>query len=182
MFCRNCGTQLADGAEFCHKCGTKIAYSDSKTNTPDCDPRSRVATAIAIGKLVVSIGGGILMILFISGIWDDVWYMNETDLLNLFIPGIEIRESYLTEYSDTITIGDAFDRFFSDGKWSHYREDDNSYVVFKGNCMYLGEKSDVRVTFQITGDSFRVYSVDIDGVNLGYIMMWAFLSAVYESA
>lgn len=106
-------------------------------------------------------------------------FADETDIVEFFMPGIEVRDAYLTQYSDTVTIGDAFDHFFSDGKWSKYKEDDYSYVAFRGKCLYLGEKADVKITFQITGDNFRVNSLDINGVNQGYIMTWAFLSAVY---
>ncbi len=38
-------------------------------------------------------------------------------------PGQMVRESYLGQYSDSITVGDAFDSFFEDEKWSDYKEE-----------------------------------------------------------
>lgn len=33
MFCRKCGTQIGEGADFCHKCGTKVVYENTIQST-----------------------------------------------------------------------------------------------------------------------------------------------------
>ena len=43
---------------------------------------------------------------------------------NIFNPGASVRNAYLSEYSSSVTIEDAFDDFFEDGKWSAYNDKD----------------------------------------------------------
>lgn len=95
-------------------------------------------------------------------------------------PGVEVRGSYLTEYSETVTIEEAFDNFFDNGKWSTYESEGYSYVAFTGACEYLGERADVRLTFKITGELFGVDNLDVNGQAQSDIMMYALLSKVYE--
>ena len=95
-------------------------------------------------------------------------------------PGVEVRTAYLSQYSDTITVEDAFDNFFDNGKWSTYKDKDYSYVAFTGACEYLGERADVKVTFKITGERFSVDSLDINGQEQNNLILYALLSKVYE--
>lgn len=100
-----------------------------------------------------------------------------TDLVK---PGAGVREAYLTQYSKTVTIEDAFDDFFEKEKWSTYKENGYSYVSFSGVCEYLGEKVDARVIFKITGENFVVDHLDINGVEQSDILLYALLAKVYE--
>jgi len=99
---------------------------------------------------------------------------------NIFRPGANVRNAYLTQYSESVTIGDAFEDFFENGKWSTHKTDDYSYVLFDGSCEYLGQKSDVRVRFKITGENFVVDSMDINGQPQGDLVLYALISAVYD--
>jgi len=99
---------------------------------------------------------------------------------NIIQPGANVRNAYLTQYSENVTIGDAFEGFFENGKWSTHKTDDYSYVLFDGSCEYLGQKSDVRVRFKITGENFVVDSMDINGQPQGDLVLYALMSAVYD--
>lgn len=44
----------------------------------------------------------------------------------------------------------------------------------------MGEKADARLTFQITGDQFRVNSLDINGIEQSDFILYALLESIYE--
>lgn len=108
-------------------------------------------------------------------------YVFPGSLQRIAKPGIEVREAYLTQYSNTVTVEEAFENFFKNGKWSTYKERGYSYVVFTGECEYLGEPADVRVTFKITGEQFIVDSLDVNGQTQNDIILYGLLSKVYEN-
>lgn len=99
---------------------------------------------------------------------------------NIFQPGANVRNAYLTQYSETVTVEDAFDDFFDNGKWGTYKENDYSYVTFTGACEYLGERADVKITFKITGENFLVERLDVNGTTQNDLMLYALLAKVYE--
>lgn len=93
--------------------------------------------------------------------------------------GAEVREAYLTQYSQSVTVGRAFDNFFDKGEWSTYKSDDYKYVVFKGVCEYLGERADARVTFKVTGENFVVDKLEINGIEQNDLMLAILLEEIY---
>lgn len=106
---------------------------------------------------------------------------NEDFFVNLLQPGMGVRNSYITQYSEAVTVEEAFDNFFDNPKWSTYQKDGYTYVVFTGTCEYLGERADARITFQITGEQFRVDHLDINGVEQNDLILYGLLSKIYES-
>lgn len=98
----------------------------------------------------------------------------------IFQPGMEVRNAYLTQYSDKITIEEAFDNFFENVKWSKYKEAGYTYVVFTGACEYMGERADMRITFKITGENFIVDNLDVNGRAQNDYILHALLLTVYE--
>ena len=63
----------------------------------------------------------------------------------------KVRDAYLSQYSTTVTVGDAFDNFFGSPKWKAYEEGTQERVDFQGNCTYSGEQVQVRIVFGIYG-------------------------------
>lgn len=63
-------------------------------------------------------------------------------LSNVIQPGAEVRNAYLPQYSEDVTVEDALEEYFDNGKWDTYKEGGYSYVTFTGTCNYLGEKTD----------------------------------------
>lgn len=110
-------------------------------------------------------------------IWD---FVSPGSLQSMAIPGIEVRSAYLSQYSKKVTIEEAFDNFFDNGKWTKYDSEGYTNVVFTGSCLYSGERADVRIIFKITGENFIVDSLDINGRSQNDFVLMSLLSAVYE--
>lgn len=91
-----------------------------------------------------------------------------------------ISESYLTQYSSTVTVGDAFDNFFSDGKWRSYSEGALEYVDYTGTCTYMDEPATVVIRFYITDEQFRVDKVFMNGSEASVYLSEALFLKIYE--
>lgn len=111
-------------------------------------------------------------------IWD---YVSPGSLQSMAVPGYGVRTAYLSEYSNRITIEEAFDNYFGNGKWSQYDSEGYSYVIFTGTCIYLGKQADIRIAFKITGEHFIVDSLDINGRAQSDLILYGLLSDVYET-
>lgn len=119
-------------------------------------------------------------VLLAIGVIAYVAVVNQDFFVNLVQPGIEVRGSYLTHYSEDVTVEEAFSNFFDNPKWNTYQQDGYTYVVFTGSCEYLGERADARITFQITGEQFRVEQLDINGAEQSDLLLHAMLAKIYE--
>lgn len=139
-----------------------------KTGTKE----EKIETRKTIVQMVV--GGAIIAFISI------IIVLKPDFLSNIIQPGANVRNAYLSQYSESVTIEDAFESFFENGKWSTYKEEDYSYVVFNGVCEYLGERVDAKVTFKITGENFCVDSLDINGQTQNNIILYSLLTAIYE--
>ncbi len=117
----------------------------------------------------------------IVGVISAVIVLKPDFILDIIEPGANVRNAYLTQYSETITIEDAFDDFFSNGKWDTYKSEGYSYVVFTGGCEFMGEEADARITFKITGERFQADSLDINGVEQNNLALAMLLTKVYEN-
>lgn len=91
-----------------------------------------------------------------------------------------IKESYLSEYSHSLTIGDAFEEFFTNPEWESYKDGIQEYVDFKGVCSYGGENATVIITFLMNEDTFVIDKVTVDGRNLSILEQALLLEAIYE--
>lgn len=107
-------------------------------------------------------------------------HISPGSLQSMAVPGIEVRSAYLSQYSRVVTIEEAFDNFFDNGKWTKYDSEGYTNVVFTGICEYSGERVDVRIIFKITGENFIVDSLDINGRTQSNFVLSSLLSAVYE--
>lgn len=125
--------------------------------------------------IVQMVVGGVIIIVIVC-----VVVLKPDFVTNIFQPGANVRNAYLTQYSDTVTIEDAFNNFFDNGKWSTYKENDYSYVTFTGTCEYFGERADAKITFKITGEKFVVDHLDVNGSTQNDLMLYALLAKVYE--
>lgn len=134
--------------------------------------KEKIETRKTIVKTVIGLGIAII-IAFVVVLKPDF-------TANIFQPGANVRNAYLTQYSETVTVEDAFDNFFDNRKWGTYKENDYSYVTFIGACEYLGERADVKITFKITGENFLVERLDVNGTTQNDLMLYGLLTKVYE--
>lgn len=134
--------------------------------------KEKIETRKTVVKTVIGLGIAII-IAFVVVLKPDF-------TANIFQPGANVRNAYLTQYSETVTVEDAFDNFFDNGKWGTYKENDYSYVTFTGACEYLGERADVKITFKITGENFLVERLDVNGTAQNDLMLYGLLTKVYE--
>ena len=83
-----------------------------------------------------------------------------------------------------IEYGDAFNRFFSSPKWSHFTSTEGLEVVeFEGGFYYDNAPATAKFQFvvDVSGGSFSVYHLSINGVSQNKLMMAAFVKKVFES-
>lgn len=107
--------------------------------------------------------------------------MNPNLFMNFVQPGYAVRGAYLSQYSEDVTVEDAFNSYFDNPQWSTYEEGGYSYVAFTGGCEYMGEKVDIRLTFQITGEQFRIERLDVNGIEQSDFILYALLESVYDA-
>ena len=109
------------------------------------------------------------------------YFIHPDNLLNMVVPGLEVRSAYLSEYSQKVTIEEAFKNFFDNCKWTKYDSDGYTNIAFTGTCEYLGERADIRIIFKITGENFIVDRLEINGRTQSYLILYGLLSKVYEN-
>lgn len=206
MFCIKCGNQLLENALYCPKCGAKVnseekaVYRTEKV-MPDAK-NSYVAdqTRLNKGKQLehykemsqemlenlkklpyrgilnrlknmslkwkIGAGIGILIVIVLC--------------TRIHKPGVDVRDAYLEYYSNSITVEEAFDSFFDNGKWSEYKENGDVYVVFTGECTYIDKKAKIKIRFRIKGDYFYFVNMEMNGQPQSDIVSEALLDKVYE--
>lgn len=106
--------------------------------------------------------------------------LNWNSISSIFRPGAVVRDSYFINYSDEITIGEAFENVFTDFKWSKYTYNGNEYVRFTGK--FKGDDGKVNTyqfNFLVLGDSATIDSIYIDGVDVSG-METIILLSIYE--
>jgi len=101
-------------------------------------------------------------------------------ITDIFQPGASVRNAYMTEYSESVTVEEAFEDYFADGQWSTYKDRGDPYVVFNGTCELLGVPVDVKLTFKITGKHFTIDRLEVNGVEQNDFMLYRLLESVYE--
>lgn len=92
-----------------------------------------------------------------------------------------ISQSYLTSYSETVTIGEAFDNFFSETEWVPHSDGAREYVDFKGNCMYGDDTVTMIIRFAVGAERFEIESITMDGEVLSPLDEAAVLETVYST-
>jgi len=94
--------------------------------------------------------------------------------------GYEVRNSYLDQYSDSITIEAAFNNYFDNAKWSEKEINGVDYVIFSGTVEEEGEIVTADIWFRISGEVFYIDSMELDGFELNDIGIDWVMQAVYE--
>lgn len=93
-----------------------------------------------------------------------------------------IANSYFTQYSTTVTIGDAFKAFFENPQWKRYKSNGNDYVNFTGSCEVFGQPAVMVITFQHFEDRFWIEGIDVNGVEMDKLLLPAIMSTIYSNS
>ncbi len=70
---------------------------------------------------------------------------------------------YISQYSTTVTVRDAFHGFFTEPEWVCYRDGAQELVDFRGKCRFGEDRVTIIVTFRIDADTVRVSRIRMDG-------------------
>ncbi len=122
----------------------------------------------------MTVGGAVIMAIVL------IILFKPDFISNIVQPGAGVRNAYLSQYSEDVTVEDAFDAYFENGKWDTYKEGGYSYVTFVGVCKYLGERTDAKITFKLTGENFIVDSLDLNGREQNDLILALLLEEVYK--
>lgn len=143
MFCSNCGSQLPEGRPFCQVCGAKVTDGENAVYQAERPDQLKKTSLVWKVEAVIGI---ILVIVF---------------CLTIHRPEKDARDAYIDYYKSSVTAGDVFDFFFENGKWSEYKENGDTYVVYAGDCCYLGGRVNVKIRFRIGENCFYFAAVEI---------------------
>lgn len=101
-----------------------------------------------------------------------VWFYSATNDASM-----GIKDIYIEEASTEITMGEALDSFYTNGKWSNYKEKGVQYVVYKARQ----EKYDIdiKIIFTTDGDTYTLVDSEINGEQEGAYGASALIAAAY---
>lgn len=88
-----------------------------------------------------------------------------------------IKDIYIEDASTEMTMGEALDSFYTNGKWSNYKEKGVQYVVYKARQ----EKYDIdiKIIFTIDGDNYTFDDSEINGEQTGVYGASVLIAAAY---
>lgn len=112
-------------------------------------------------EMLKEIGIGIAKLVIIGVIVVVIIFVKTTGPVSV------VRNSYFVNFSDEITIGEAFENVFSDCKWSKYSYNNNKYVRFTGDFTTDdgSNTSTYQINFLVLGDSCSIDSIYVNGID-----------------
>lgn len=158
MFCKNCGQQVPDTAQFCPNCGTKIEpviYADESTNQTTQEAYEQTASASqekqakkAFGKIKSVLSSLVTIALIIAAISGFSKH-----------PVTNMKEVVFDDFGAE-TIGEAVERSITHPEWSADKIDKNHYrVTVKGFMKDIG--GNFSMTFDMNYLDDEVYAKPI---------------------
>ena len=165
MVCKKCGKELAEGTKKCDGCGAKVKLKFSEL------PQKEKKKRIIVGSLCLAVAA----VLIIAGA---IGAMDKTDEYVL-----AVTEGTLSDFSDKVTVGEAFEDFFDNPEWKSFEDEDGRIIVeFNGECTWKGEAADCCVQFEIDEDdgTFEVSYAEVDGNAFDEFEIIAMLEVIYE--
>lgn len=175
MFCKNCGNQIADGIAFCPVCNTatgvapvqqQVPYYPQAPMMPPPPKKKSKLPVILISVAVVAVVAVVALVLIFGD-------------SNVSI----VKDGYLTEYSEKITVGEAFDDYFASPEWKAFESEEGKDIVeFNGKCEYDGEEVDVclQFTVDVEDGKFEITYADKNGVKMSMLQLVGLLNSVYD--
>lgn len=162
MYCDNCGLEIEEGENFCNECGMQIEIKER---------RFRGESGI-LKKVVIGVG---IVVVLIFGI---AMFTGSSDN-NEYV--MSIKGGSFASYPE-ISIGEAFDNFFSGPKWKHFVSDKGDDIVeFTGDCMFKDANVEVLIQFKLHEDGgFETAYFSMNDVSQSLLMMAGMIEAVMD--
>lgn len=94
-----------------------------------------------------------------------------------------VKNGHFTNYP-SVTIGTAFEQFFGNPQWKHFKSDKGEEVVeFTGKCRYSDVEVNAKMQFLFSDDkSFEAKFLSFNDVPQNMLMMAGLISKVFEKA
>ncbi|MET3297401.1 UNVERIFIED_ORG: hypothetical protein ABIC81_004139 [Bacillus proteolyticus] len=92
-----------------------------------------------------------------------------------------IKSSKLPDY-ETMTIEEAFHKFFKNPKWKYFKSKDNEEIVeFMGNCLYREQEVKAKVQFVInkTDNTFKLKAMALNDIPQNELELAGMLHSIY---
>jgi predicted nucleic acid-binding Zn ribbon protein len=171
MFCKKCGNQMMENEKFCTSCGTAVQENEN-VNTSEIQVKSKNKSKKKI--IIIGVVAAILIFCFC--------FLESGDVVS------DLKDSTLPSYSEDITIGEAYENFFTDPSWSSCETDGLDVVVFNGYFYEeSGEKIKATIEMSMGEDSIKweevvLYNIDSgDTTYLTDLELESLLNAIYEN-
>ena len=78
-----------------------------------------------------------------------------------------VKNSYLTSYSDKITVGKALDSFLGNPIWQYFESEDHQKVVqCNGTCQYNDKTVEAKIQFLLNDDdTFEIHAISLNDID-----------------
>ena len=196
MYCKNCGHEIAKDAVFCAHCGEKVKTDADRMQGPasaggrnqkgqTCErqtepivrygensrPAEKDRRKHPLGRvlgIVASVGIFLAAFLFCVGTLTDS-------------PAQIIRDTYWEDYSDAISIGDAFEQNFRRGHWEDKTVGGEPCVWFFGEIPTSMGNVDVELYYDYDeeNDMFYLNGAAVNGSETSYLTAQALMRYGY---
>lgn len=131
--------------------------------------RQKAGHKDTLGKVKTIVMQCVMLVLALLVVW--LFFFNHDKSLG-------IKDSKLNDVDSDMTVGEALDSFYTDGKWSNYKDDGTQYVVYKARQEKYD--MDMEVTFSIQDDgTFSLEDSKINGEQEGAYGAVILVAAAY---
>lgn len=131
--------------------------------------RQKAGHKDTLGKVKTIVMQCVMLVLALLVVW--LFFFNHDKSLG-------IKDSKLKDVDSDMTVGEALDSFYTDGKWSNYKEDGTQYVVYKARQKKYDIDMEVTFWVQDNGD-FGVQDSEINGEQQGAYGATLLVAAAY---
>ena len=201
MYCQKCGKQIPDSAIFCTYFGNAVSSSENSSvinetiyDTDYTYRRKAAKTRHFIFWLPVWVFGVVLLIAYSQGKLKPKPVMNQVDAVQSATQAVnsedavketnilKVKTGLIPTYSNNVTVGDAFEKFFADPKWEATEDSGIQYVSFQGQATNAVNNTpeDITILFSVTGNKFSIVSWKADGKKQSMEELPAMLHSVFE--
>lgn len=199
MYCRKCGREIPDNTLFCTYCGeeTGSKNADAANNAPQPETkyeyRRKDAKTRRFVKMVLMLVYAALIIIGLSAYKhtdrpvDNRAISSEAEQTSKYSDREKadlelVKQGYLEDFSQTVRVGEAFDRYFGNPQWYPGVSQNSRYVLFSGMATRQADRSAVRIdiVFLVTDNTFKITAWQSDRKEQPITALPSILKSVFE--